>query len=215
MIKKSGSKAHITLGGYMVAIFSDVIGKYPELFTDYFDSAIVNEGERPLLELANSLSQGDSLENVPNLIYYHDSEVRTNEVLPAADANTLPTPDLEGMPLDLYLSPETVLPILASRGCYWGKCAFCSHNESYRWSYETRDAVKVVDDMQQLSERYGVSHFAFSDEAIAPAAMSKLCDELINFPRPYGRGISLFQTSFALHLLVLRQRKLNTPIEKM
>jgi hypothetical protein len=180
MIKKSASKAHITLGGYMVTILSDVIGKYPELFTDYFDSAIINEGERPILELAQALAQGKTLKNVSNLIYYHNGEVHTNEVLPAADANTLPTPDFEGLPLDLYLSPETVLPILASRGCYWGKCAFCSHNESYRWSYKTRSADKVVDDMQELSKKHGVSHFAFSDEAIAPAAMNKLCDELIS-----------------------------------
>jgi hypothetical protein len=36
--------------------------------------------------------------------------------------------------------------------------------------------------MQQLSQKYGVSHFAFSDEAISPASMNKLSDELI------GRG---------------------------
>ncbi len=180
IIKTSYKKAHITVGGYMVTVLSDILGKYPQLFTGFFDSAVLNEGERPLLELAQSLSQGNSLENVSNLVYHDNGEVRFNEVMPAADINLLPAPDFDGLPLDLYLSAETVLPILSSRGCYWGKCAFCSHNESYRWNYKVRDAVKVVDDMQQLSQKYGVSHFAFSDEAISPSAMNKLSDELIN-----------------------------------
>ncbi len=184
LLKSLNKKAHITVGGYIVTLFSEVFGKYPELFGDFFDSAIVNEGEYPLLKLVEHLSEGKELQGVPNLIYRDKNEVRFNDVATAADINTLPAPDFDGFPLDLYLSPETVLPILASRGCYWGKCAFCSHNESYRWSYKTRAAGKVVDDMQELSHKYGVSHFAFSDEAISPASMNKLSDELI------GRGTS-------------------------
>ncbi|MDD4924099.1 MAG: PqqD family peptide modification chaperone [Dehalococcoidales bacterium] len=180
LIKKSGNKAHITVGGYMITILSDVIGKYPQLFSDFIDSAVLNEGEYPLLKLAQHLSEGKGLQDVPNLVYYYKNEVRFNDVAPAADVNTLPTPDFDGLPLDLYLSPKTVLPILSSRGCYWGKCAFCSHNESYRWNYKVRDAGKVVDDMKQLSQKHGVTHFAFSDEAISPTSMNKLCDELIN-----------------------------------
>ncbi len=180
LLKSSYKKAHVTVGGYIITLFSEVFGKYPELFTDYFDSAIINEGEFPLLKLAEHLSGDKDLQDVPNLIYSDKNKVKFNDVTPSPDADSLPTPDFDGLPLNLYLSPETVLPILASRGCYWGKCAFCSHNESYRWSYKTRTADKVVDDMQQLSQKYGGSHFAFSDEAISPALMIKLTDELIN-----------------------------------
>ncbi len=179
LIKSSYKKAHVVVGGYVITLLSDILGKYEELFTDFFDSAVLNEGERPLLELVEHISRGQDLKGVPNLIYYNNGKICANDVLPSVDINALPTPCFEGMPLDLYLSPELVLPILASRGCYWGKCAFCSHNESYGWHYQSRDANKVVDDMQELSQKHGVSHFAFSDEGISPSSISKLSDELI------------------------------------
>jgi hypothetical protein len=180
LIKSRHKDIHVVVGGYVVTLFSDVLMKYEELFTGFIDSAIVNEGERPLLELVEHISSGKDLKDVPNLIYYDNGQVCANEVLPAADINSLPTPDFDGFPLGLYLSPEPVLPVLSSRGCYWGKCAFCSHNASYRWHYRVRDAAKVVSDMQELSRRYGVKHFAFSDEAISPASMSRICDEIID-----------------------------------
>jgi anaerobic magnesium-protoporphyrin IX monomethyl ester cyclase len=145
-----------------------------------FDSAIVNEGEKPLLSLVEHLSKGQPLNDVPNLIYLDGGKVRVNDILPTEDINLLPTPSFDGLPLDIYLSPEPVLSILASRGCYWGKCAFCSDNLCTAWRYQNRDASKVVNDMQELTRKYGVTRFAFSDEAIAPGAMNKLCDEIIN-----------------------------------
>jgi hypothetical protein len=129
--------------------------------------------------LVENISQGQTLEGVPNLIYLDHGRIRANEVLPAEDINALPTPCFDGLPLNLYLNPEPVLPILSSRGCYWGKCTFCSDIVCYRWHYQSRDANKVVDDMQELSQKHGVTHFAFSDEAISPSSISKLSDELI------------------------------------
>ena len=182
LIKSRHKNIHIVVGGYVVTLFSDALMKYEEIFTDFIDSAVVNEGEKPLLELVEHLSCGKDLKDVPNLIYRDNGQMRANEALPAADINSLPAPDFDGFPLGLYLSPEPVLPVLSARGCYWGKCAFCSHNESYRWHYSVRDESKVAGDMEELYRRYGVKHFAFSDEAISPASMGRICDELT------GRG---------------------------
>jgi radical SAM superfamily enzyme YgiQ (UPF0313 family) len=180
LIKAHHKKAHVVVGGYAISMLSDVLMKYEEFFTDFFDSAVVGEGERPLLKLVQNISNGKTLDDVPNLIYSVQGKIRANEVLPPEDMNLLPTPCFEGMPLDLYLNPEPVLPILSSRGCYWGKCAFCSNNESCHGKYRRRDPKKVVDDMQELSKKHGVTNFAFSDEAISPGSMSSLSDELIS-----------------------------------
>lgn len=179
LIKSSQKNVHVVVGGYVITLLSDVLMKHEEFFTLFFDSAVLYEGERPLLKLVETLSQGRPLNDVPNLMYLDQGKVCANEVLPPEHINSLPTPCFDGLPLDSYFSPEPVLPILSSRGCYWGKCAFCSHNESYRWHYQCRDASQVVDDMQELSRKHGVVHFAFSDEAIAPSSISKLSDELI------------------------------------
>ncbi|MBN1368813.1 MAG: radical SAM protein [Dehalococcoidaceae bacterium] len=179
LIKLKNPQVHVTIGGYTVTQLSQVLSGHKELFTDFFDSAILFQGERPLFELVECIAGDRSLETVPNLVYHEHGEIHFNAVSAAEDINTLPTPCFDGLPLNRYLSPESVLPILSSRGCYWGKCAFCSHNESYRWSYQKRDAGKVVDDMQTLSEKHGVRHFAFSDEAISPSGMKKITDEII------------------------------------
>jgi len=180
LIKSTNPQVHVTIGGYTVTQLSQVLSGHKELFTGFFDSAIVFQGERPLLELVDAIARDRPLESVPNLIYHDRGKIRSSAVLPAEDIDTLPTPCFDGLPLEQYLSPEPVLPLLTSRGCYWGKCAFCSHNESYRWSYQKRDPVKVVDDMRQLSEKHRVRHFAFSDEAISPSAMKQITDEILN-----------------------------------
>jgi radical SAM superfamily enzyme YgiQ (UPF0313 family) len=156
------------------------IVKYEDLFKIYFDSAVLKEGELPLLKLTESISKGKTLEDVPNLLYYNNGKIHSNEILPSEDINSLPTPCFDGLPFNLYLNPELVLPILASRGCYWGKCAFCSHRQSYQGHYQNRSPAKLVNDLQELSQKYNVRHFAFSDEAISPSCISDLADEIIN-----------------------------------
>jgi anaerobic magnesium-protoporphyrin IX monomethyl ester cyclase len=180
LIKSSYKKAHVVVGGGVITLMSDMLMKHQELFNLFFDSAVLHEGERPLLKLVENIASGRPLDDVPNLIYLDNGKVRVNDVLPSEDINSLPTPDFDGLPLDLYLNPEPVLPLLSSRGCYWGRCAFCSDNICYRWPYQNRDASKVVYDMQELSRKYRAVHFAFSDEAISPGSLSKLSDELIN-----------------------------------
>jgi hypothetical protein len=186
LIKSGYSKAHVVVGGNVITLMSDALVKNQEMFSLFFDSAVVHEGERPLLKLVENIANDRPLDDVPNLIYLDKDNVCVNQVLPSEDINSLPTPCFDGLPLNLYLNPEPVLPLLSSRGCYWGKCAFCSDNMCYRWPYKNRDAKKVVDDMQELYFKYGAVHFAFSDEAISPSSLDKLSDEIID------RGLNLW-----------------------
>lgn len=180
LIKSAYGKAHVVVGGNVITLMSDALVKHQEMFSLFFDSAIVHEGERPLLKLIENIANDQPLNDVPNLIYLDKGIVCVNQVLPPEDINSLPTPCFDGLPLNLYLNPEPVLPLLSSRGCYWGKCVFCSDNMCYRWPYKNRDAKKVVDDMQELYCKYGAVHFAFSDEAISPSSLNKLSDEVID-----------------------------------
>jgi len=179
LIKSSQKKAHVVIGGYVITLLADALTKHEELFHLFFDSAVLCEGERPLLKLVEHISHGQTLEDVPNLIYRDRDRIRTNEVIPPENINSLPTPCFDELPLNSYLSPEPVLPLLSSRGCYWGKCAFCAHNLTYGWHYQNRDAKKVADDMQELSREHGAVHFAFADEGMSPSTMNELSDEII------------------------------------
>ncbi|AKG54212.1 hypothetical protein DGWBC_1582 [Dehalogenimonas sp. WBC-2] len=179
LIKSTVKDVHVVIGGHMVTLLAESLKKNKELFGIFFDSAIVYEGERPLLTLVEHLRDDMGLDGVPNLIYANDGKVLVNEISPPENLNSLPTPCFDDLPLDSYFSPEPVLPILASRGCYWNKCAFCSQNVIYQGRYHCRDAQKIVEDMRNLTQKYGARHFAFTDEAISPSMMNKLSNEII------------------------------------
>ncbi|MEL7563041.1 MAG: radical SAM protein [Dehalogenimonas sp.] len=174
LVKKALPGCHIVLGGYLVTLLASVFSSHPGFFTRYFDSLVILEGERPLLELVKRVERSETLTDVPNLIWYDGKTVRKNSPVPPDSMAELPPPDFDGLVLRKYLSPEPVLPVLASRGCYWGKCAFCSHNVSYENRYRPSVPRKVAADIDHLSRRYNVRHFSFCDEAIAPSLMSGL-----------------------------------------
>jgi anaerobic magnesium-protoporphyrin IX monomethyl ester cyclase len=178
-LKRRFPNTHIVLGGYIVTLLSSVFLNNPQLFGHYFDSLIVLEGERPLLQLVRAIEGRESLDGVPNLIYRSGENIHENPIVPPEHMDTLPPPDYDDLPLNKYFTPEPVLPVLAARGCYWGKCAFCSHNVSYESKYRPASAEKIVGDLEFLAHRYKAKHFAFSDEAIAPSLMSRLTSLLV------------------------------------
>ena len=180
LVKSIPGGPHVVVGGHVVTLLNDVLPTRTELFDTFFDSAIRFDGERPLFELAKSLDRGSGLESVPNLIFRDSKGIHVNPISPPEDFDSLPPPDFDGLPLDKYLSPLRVLPIQSSRGCYWDKCAFCTHSRGYGKKYQPRNPSKVIADINHLKAKYNCSHFAFEDEVISPRAANLLSNELIN-----------------------------------
>lgn len=167
LIKDAGLPSHVTVGGPHISMLREELLKVPVLF-DFFDSAVVFDGERPLLRLAEALDGDRDLAQVPNLIYREGEQIRTTpckDPVPMAD---LPLPDFDGLPLERYLAPKLVLPLLTARGCYHGKCAFCNVGYGGPTGFCQLGAEQVVEQMLALEAKYGVRHIFFADEAITP-----------------------------------------------
>lgn len=177
LIKEHFPNIHVTIGGNTVTRLRDMLPKSP-LFA-YFDSAVFYEGETAFLQLVESVGAGRSLEGVPNVLYKDASGVHTSPLTYAEDLDTLPPPDFDGLPLDKYFLPDKILPYLATRGCYWGRCEFCDHGEGYTAGYRTKKIKQILDEIQQLRDKYRVRHFHFTDESYPPALFRKLCRGLI------------------------------------
>jgi hypothetical protein len=79
---------------------------------------------------------------------------------------------------DGYLMPWPIVPYQGSRGCHWGICGFCDHEEGYRLHYRPKDSAQVVDHMEYLRAQHGITHLQFVDEAIEPQWMTGLNDEI-------------------------------------
>lgn len=164
LVKQHRKDIHITIGGSVFTKLVDVLEQGSPLF-EFVDSFIVHEGETPLLRLVEEYRGGGDLTKVPNLIYEENGKVRVNRPFAKEKLNELPTPDFDGMPFDLYLSPERVLPIMGSRGCYWERCAFCSIPFDHM-DFHVRYAENVVKDFRNLQNKYNCNSFFFTDEAL-------------------------------------------------
>jgi anaerobic magnesium-protoporphyrin IX monomethyl ester cyclase len=180
LIKEAGLSCHVTVGGPHISMLRAEIPQVPALF-DLFDSAIAFEGEKPLLRLVEALDGNGDLSKVPNLIYKDDGLIQTTSYEKPERFTDLPLPDFDGLPLDRYLTPSLVLPLLTSHGCYHGQCAFCNVGYGGPKSFCQLPAERVVERMMTLHDKYGVRHIFFADEAITPRNlkhMSPLLEEL-------------------------------------
>ncbi|MEW6543376.1 MAG: radical SAM protein [Nitrospirota bacterium] len=178
LIKQQFPNVHLTVGGNTVTRLRDVLPNKPDLFA-LFDSAVVYEGETAFLQLVEAVGAGRDLSGVPNLIYRDRSGIHTSPLTYAEDMAALPPPDFDGLPLEKYFVPDRVLPYLATRGCYWGRCEFCDHGEGYAAGYRTKKLDQIVEEIRGLKTKYGARHFHFTDESYPPALFRKLTRRLV------------------------------------
>jgi hypothetical protein len=61
-----------------------------------------------------------------------------------------------------------VLPLAATRGCYWGKCVFCTLYTVIGPGYRGRSIEQTVEDMQTLQRKYGANSFYLAIEDLPP-----------------------------------------------
>jgi hypothetical protein len=83
-------------------------------------------------------------------------------------------PDFSFAPLGEYLSPLPILPVTASRGCYWRRCLFCPEATSPTHPYRGGDSCDFVALLQRLTTRYGARHFHLTDNALPIRALREL-----------------------------------------
>ena len=177
LVKQAAPHIHITAGGSVFTKLVDRMERDGTPVFQFLDSIIAHEGETPMLKLVEEVRGGGDLSKVPNLVWEDKGKVKVNRPFAKEELNNLPTPDFDGMPLDLYLSPERVLPIMGSRGCYWERCAFCSIPFDHM-DFHVRYAENVVNDVKKLKEKYNCDYFFFTDEALP-----------INFMRTFATKI--------------------------
>lgn len=188
LIRQAGLKCHITAGGPHVTMLREQLPSVPALF-DLFDSFVVFDGELPLLRLVEALEGSGDLSVVPNLIYHQSEsmEIRTTPFLPVDEvrhAQQSIVPDFDGLPLERYLTPEPVLPLASSHGCYHGKCGFCNVGYGNPFHYYPYPVEHVTRQIQMVYEKYQCRHIFFVDEAVPPRTLGRLSAALIGQALP-------------------------------
>ena len=180
MIKETFPNVHVTVGGNIITRLQEELPKHEPFFTSVFDTAIMYEGEHALLWLLEALAGGREIAAVPNLMYRDDAGIHVSKEVYTEKTTQLPMPDFDGFPLDSYFVPVRILPYLATRGCYWGRCTFCDHGQGYFDQYRGMPAQDVVRQVKALKEKYQAQHFLFADESYPPALFKKVAQLLVD-----------------------------------
>jgi len=177
LIKEQFPHIHVTIGGNTVTRLRDVLPTSPSLFA-LFDTAVMFEGETAFLRLVEAVGTDQDFSKIPNLLYRDDTGIHMSTVTAAENMHALPAPDFDGLPMEKYFSPVPILPYLATRGCYWGRCEFCDHGEGYTEGYRTKKVDQIIEEIQHLKDKYDAHHFHFTDESYPPALFRKLTNKL-------------------------------------
>lgn len=81
---------------------------------------------------------------------------------PFRDLDASPVPDFTDFPWDRY--PVKIIPLMASRGCQWNKCNFCSDIVSVSGrTFRARSVESVLHEMREQSNRHATKNFLFLD----------------------------------------------------
>lgn len=148
-------------------------GVHPSLFPSQtcidplIDFVVVGEGETTLLELTNALEKDNSdFSGIDGLVYKENGNVKINNPRKLLDMNELPSPNWDLVEVDRYITmPDgrKEMQVHTSRGCPH-RCTFCINRifENLRW--RSKNAEKVLDEIEYLINRYNVDHIRFRDE---------------------------------------------------
>lgn len=177
LLKEENPDVHVTVGGSIFTRLVDNLRRMTRLF-EIADDFIVFEGETALVELLNQLSGKRDWKKVPNLIHKQDGKVTVNQPFYSENIHQLPAPNYDGLPLDLYMAPQTVLPVQFSRGCYYKDCAFCALTLDHQ-NFRQKDPSKAVDELEWLASTYDTPYFFFTDECLALSPTRRMCREIL------------------------------------
>ena len=158
-ISKYKTKQHVTGVGRGASLYhEDILAKYP-----VFDSVILGEYEKTALELFDKVTSSDSWKDQPGIVYLNNGELVTTEPQgEMINPNGLPFADSS------YLENRRLYPLAVlstSRFCY-GQCNFCLNKVFYKklcTQYQARDARLVVDEIEEINQKYGTRTFYFAD----------------------------------------------------
>ncbi len=148
------------------------------LRTGLFDYVFRGECEEAFLEFVDKLSRGESVEDVPNLVYLRNGQARFNPVGPLPDLTRLPLKDYESMDFQRLIdAKQGWVGLMASRGCPFS-CTYCfnhvmvaAYRKDLKCSFQDLHYIRrftvgqMIEEIQYLLKNFrNIRMFIFDDD---------------------------------------------------
>ncbi len=202
LVKRLAPATHVCLGGSFISCHMRHL-RETAIF-DLVDSLVLDDGEIPLEHLVRELSGPcPDLERVPNLIYRRAGKIRRTATRAPADMTSLPLPAFDVYPLDEYLLPRQamVLPFRLSRGCSWGRCAFCRTQISMVCDHQQPNPDHLFERLRDMVRQTSMRGVHFTDDSASPLILEALCRRIV------GEGLEIaWMTHLRFDLQLDRER---------
>lgn len=167
-VKQHLPHAAVVVGGpHASAVGVEVLQECPEI-----DFAILQEGERPLVQLCQDETPWSE---IPGLLYRSQGAVWSGPPpISPQDVDNISWPRYVGFDLKRYGGE---IPLVTSRGCPY-RCNFCFH-EVLGYKYRARSAANVADEIEHWRGR-GYRQFVIDDDnfTLITPRVYKICDEI-------------------------------------
>jgi len=153
------------------------------------DVVVIGEGEETIVDIAQKYGQNENkeLSEVRGIAYRDNGKIRMTPQRPLIkNLDNLPFPARHLVPFKSYKTSSQAGGMITSRGCVFS-CNYCSSSLIMGKKFRTRSPENVVDEMEDLVNKYDVRDIAFFDDIfmLNKRRATAIADEIKN------RGLDL------------------------
>jgi len=130
------------------------------------DVVVIGEGEETIVDIAQKYEKTENkeLSEIKGIAYKDDGKIRMTSSRPLIEnLDNLPFPARHLVPFKSYRTSSQAGGMITSRGCVFS-CNYCSSSLIMGKKFRTRSPENVVDEMEELVNKYGVKDIAFLDD---------------------------------------------------
>ena len=175
-IRSYSPKVMIIAGGPEVTSLSESI--LPKSDVDFI---VVGEGDLVLTKFLDKYKKNEEWKNIPGLGYKEGGKIIINPRELPENLDDIPFPAWHLFSLtDYNRNPKRIqLPIMTARGCPH-KCIFCTIPSIFV-KYRYRSPKNIVDELEHVHKRFGISNFQIMDDNIGliKERVIGICDDII------------------------------------
>jgi len=157
-VKEFDADITTVIGGPHATALPEEVAANPQI-----DFVIRGEGEITMVELLRACGRKAALGLTPGLTFRSGSQVISTMDRSPMPFDEAPMPARHLVPMDRYLQKGA---IVTSRGCAY-HCWFCSSVTFNTHKYRYRSSGLVIDEMDMLHDKYGITDFEFIEDTFS------------------------------------------------